>query len=362
MKRLLTLFVVLTFTVSWAHAQILESILFGLGNSLVNNEIAKKGTTTQSSGKIMFDVFHEGRFTNVTWDSTTQTSVFVVDGLDFVVKPFKNGPPPRDITVYINDARYERRKVEGDKGGKGIRGKGVIGGYPMIASEDLPYGAVQVKVRFSKTEWAQATFIRVRSVRDVLATMADDKTRQALYGFGGATFPSVPSFLAQLPNGSVRSFLSMEELQQTLATFQGGTVQAELPGEAQQKLPVKGGEQDVDTQQEKTGSWNGCFRFGYYKNSLNETVLEKLKAQREYRFAKDSHLIPANQKLAIFLSDSKPFGVSLADQNGKVVSQQGSQKVGDRYELLIGIPTDFAGGVLAVATDEKNISFLSLER
>jgi len=205
----------------WAHAQ-LEALLFGAAGAGINTMMAKSQEKVFPAGKLCFDILelrgNGYEFTQFTWDPTTQTKVFVVDGLALQVKPFINGPPPHDIQVWVNDSAISYRKV---KGGRFVRGKpvdnaGVVGDYPIIDAQDLPYGSCQIKVRLSKSTWLSAEFVRLRSVDDLMAAVEDEELRKKLYGFGGATFPMIPTFLAKMPNGSLRAFLSQEEMQLAL--------------------------------------------------------------------------------------------------------------------------------------------------
>ena len=186
-----------------AQAQLLEGLVWAAASSFVNNALARGQQKTVSAVKVMCDILTEdvdGKFspTPFGWDPTTQTSIFMVDGLALRVAAFTNGPPPHGLTYYLNDAKLAFRKVEGDRGGKDGKGLGVIGDYPVIKPSQMRYGINQIKVYAGGKQWGDCTFWRLRSVKDVLAAMGDPELREKLYGFGGGTYPSMPTLVTQM--------------------------------------------------------------------------------------------------------------------------------------------------------------------
>lgn len=215
MRKLTTVLIVTIVMVVGAQAQ-LETLLFGAISSGTNALIAKNQEKPFSSVKVVFDLYVDVdgqlRYLN-GWDPTTQTTVWLSDHLVLKVKPFTNNGPSHDHTFYVNDRVVDWRKVEGGriKNGQPSGAEGVVGDYPFIRVRDLDWGFNQIKVRVSKTEWGSATFVRL-DIHQFMEMANSESVRLATAGVGNSTFPAIPSFTAQMPDGSIRNFASVEEM------------------------------------------------------------------------------------------------------------------------------------------------------
>lgn len=351
LKRFTLIPILFVMATSWAHAQ-LEALLFGAAGAGINTLMAKSQEKVFPAGKLCFDILEprgDGyEFTNFTWDPTTQTKVFVVDGLALQAKPFINGPPPHDIQVWVNDSAYTMRKVKGGRfGDKGrpVDNAGVVGDYPIIDARDLPYGSCQIKVRLSKTTWLSAEFVRLRSVDDLMASIEDEELRKKLYGFGGATFPMIPTFLAKMPNGSLKTFLSAEEMQLAL------NGQPAAPNAARQDPPAMPGATPTGTNQAKSNS-NLEIHMGFYAfediRGVPETEARtKLAAavtnqppQGEAELAKQI-LIPQGKGLALVVLSEGEFHGELIDPAGRTIKRYEPTRANSSGPYALFIPFHF---------------------
>lgn len=351
LKRITLIPILLVVATGWAHAQ-LEALLFGAAGAGINTLMAKSQEKVFPAGKLCFDILEprgDGyEFTNFTWDPTTQTKVFVVDGLALQAKPFINGPPPHDIQVWVNDSAYTMRKVKGGRfGSKGrpVDNAGVVGDYPIIDARDLPYGSCQIKVRLSKTTWLSAEFVRLRSVEDLIASIEDEELRKKLYGFGGATFPMIPTFLAKMPNGSLKTFLSAEEMQLAL------NGQPATPNAARQDPPAMPGATPTGTNQAKSNS-NLEIHMGFFGSEdcagLTDdeakiklaTLVAKQSPQSEADLAKQI-FFPRGKGLALLVLSGEQFHGELIDPAGRTVKRYEPTRANNSGPYALFIPFHF---------------------
>lgn len=357
MKRLLLTIVISATLVCAAPAQVLEGLLFAAGSQLLGRALTPPDKTI-SAVKPMCDIMVPTgdpkcpyRFTNTVWDPTTQTSVFMVDGLAFKVKSFTNSLPSRELRYYLNDALVTTRRVEADKG------RGVVGDYPIIDSKDIPYGANQIKIVHNKREIGSFTFVRVPSVGDVVDIAGDEEMRQKLYGFGGATFPSLPTFVARMPDGAIRSFLSLDEAKAAIASFRqvSAAPKTELgktdsPGELQGgRLP------------EQPEPWGGEVATGFYQGDLTTETVANLRLQKSQLISRAHLTVPADRCVAILLTSSKPFAAVLVDADGKQHEPIPSDRKDNHFEKLLRVKMDGKPiATIYISDADKRLSTLEL--
>ncbi|MEX2361713.1 MAG: hypothetical protein WD544_00830, partial [Patescibacteria group bacterium] len=232
-------------------AQLLElgALLFGgIANSaLANSQRDEIGTLA-----IECDVYREDSEGNLhylgVWPaSRVPTLTYWPDDIVFQVKAFTSGPPPRDLKYYLDDQMIAFRDVDsGDwsfSKKKIIGAKGVIDGYPFIRARDIPIGVHQFKVLGGRGEWGTAIFSR-QNEADFIRAFQSELNRLAATGGGASMTPAWQSLTALLPDGTVRNFASLEQMQLELAAMQQQGFQRQEP-------PVQGSQGQANT------SWGG---------------------------------------------------------------------------------------------------------
>lgn len=205
---------------SASQAQLLEGLLFGAISSGVNSLIAGSQQQTISAVKMTADIYvpdgPNGLVYVTSRDSTTQTSGWITDEVVLKIKPFYNRAPSKDLKFYVNDRLVAWRDVDGGRWNfskKRIEdAKGVIGDYPYIQGSDLDMGFNQIKVRVSDKEWGSMEIIRLNPA-EFLRLAASEQIRTAINGIGTSTFPVLQSYIVRMPDGTLRNFASLEQMQ-----------------------------------------------------------------------------------------------------------------------------------------------------
>jgi hypothetical protein len=355
-KSAILMAVVLAIAPTFAKAQLLESLLFGAISSGINARIAQTQERPISAVKVVFDVYivkgdQPTYFTS--WDPTTQTSVWFGDKVLLKVKAFTNSSPAHDHTIYVNDKLVEWRKVEG---GRVVRGRpsgaqGVVGDYPFIAVSDLDLGINQIKVRTSRTEWGSATFIRL-DIRQFLQMAADEQARLATAGAGGSMYPVVQSYTAQMPDGTIRNFTSLEEFQIALqgrpanqppttqtgnTALPGGFPTGANVGNAGNAGTAGANQPPVEFCAVTVGAMQTSSeqKFDFLRSELNATEQQLLGDARRHTFAPEVteiQLSSRRNQVVLTLSDSRPFTavLRLDDKDHPLMLRRS----GDRHEAI----------------------------
>jgi len=360
MRKLLTVTVVTLIMVMGAQAQ-LETLLFGAISSGANAMIAKNQEKPFSAVKVVFDLYVDVdgqlRYLN-GWDPTTQTTVWLSDHLVLKVKPFTNNGPSHDHTFYVNDRVVDWRKVEGGriKNGQPSRAEGVVGDYPFIRVRDLDWGFNQIKVRVSKTEWGSATFVRL-DIHQFMEMAQSESVRLATAGVGNSTFPAIPSFTAQMPDGSIRNFTSVEEMnlalngrstpnQKTGPTTGSGNAVPITPGSFPQGSNQQTSETTSPPVQESQNPIELraiTFTTQEYRAKSKEKACQELAAAASL----EAPLVDAFQKSiplqndqgwALLYTSRQKFSAVLANSRGS--KEYASVKTGDIYALFIPLCTN----------------------
>ena len=94
-----------------------------------------------------------------------------------------------------------------------------------LHKKDLDMGFNQIKVRLSRQEYGSATFIRL-DAPSFFQLAADENARLSIGGAGQGTFPVLQSYTGMMPDGTLRNFLSLDELKATLAKANADAVSA----------------------------------------------------------------------------------------------------------------------------------------
>lgn len=332
LKRITLIPLLFLVATSWAHAQ-LEALLFGAAGAGINTLMAKGQERTFSTVKVVFDVYYVENDSKLTylasWDPTTQTTVWFGDRVALKVKSYSNRGPAHDHTIIVNDKTVDWRKVEG---GRVVRGKpkgakGVVGDYPFVYIEDLDMGYNQIKVRVSASEWGQATFIRL-DIRQFMQTAEDEQKRLAIAGAGGSTYPVLQSYTAKMPDGSIRNFVSVEEMQLALngqPTPSTNSIRQDppaMPGGA--PTGTNQGTRPKDEEKEAPLEvFAGLYNFDEVRE-IPETeartmLAGKVAEQPPLSESSNSVTIPSGQGLAMLIICKDEFNADLLDPSERII-------------------------------------------
>lgn len=355
MKRcIFSLFLVIVVAAS-ARAQFLESFIFGAANSLVNNQIARNQETVRSAVKVVFDLYIEDKQGNLryfnSWDPTTQTTVWFGDGVVLKVKPYSNRGPAHDHTVFANDRLVEWRKVEGGvvRKGKPSGAKGVIGDYPFVRLSDLDMGFNQIKVRVSKTEWGNATFIRL-DVKAFLEMAQAEENRMKIAGAGGSTYPVLQSYVARMPDGTLRNFISLEEMQIALNGQASTPVDkgAESPpgptpipnysGAVKEDLPISRSKTDGELFEVHAGLYERKPLIGKDKAESYAQLAQATLKQKALPVELDEPItVRSDQGLAVLVLSDNEFSAQLVGEGGEIIQSFKSIRTENNHSLFVPI-------------------------
>lgn len=195
-----------------------------LAGYFINREIAKGERKELASGKIVCNVYLDQGRGNLLplpgWDPSVGTSVAWNDSV--VLEPvliINGSKSPREVQWAVSDATGPLRKIQYNPvsgGRRGSEGKAVDNaGYkyssPLIYMKDLP--ARGFFALHASWGLGSATIQAQRlDVRDMVALIGREDVQAALAGASGATYPSFPVFTAKMPDGSVQTFMSKEEI------------------------------------------------------------------------------------------------------------------------------------------------------
>jgi|GEM_PF-2100717 len=192
-----------------ASAQIVEALYFG-ASVVANKAIADSQRGVISSCQLVFNVYlepegeGEARYVN-SWYPANGTAAWFGDRIVLEVVPVKNGPPSRDLQLYLN---HQLLKGKCRKVGK----EGVEGGYPRLwVGADLLMGANTLTVRFSSKEFA-TTVIQRADLVAFRRILADGNALRQLAGSAPTAFPSAP-ICSAIVDGKLEVFASPEEAQ-----------------------------------------------------------------------------------------------------------------------------------------------------
>lgn len=212
--KAVALLALLTFVfVQSASAQIVEALYFG-ASVIANKAIADSQRGIISYCELVFNVYlepegdGEPRYVN-SWYPANGMAAWFGDRVILEVVPVKNGPPPRDLQVFLN---HQPLKKKSRRVGK----TGVEGGYPRLwVGTDLLIGANTLTVRFSSKEFA-TTVIQRADLSTFRRILADRNALTQLAGSAPTAFPSAP-ICSAIVDGKLEVFASPEEAQRALS-------------------------------------------------------------------------------------------------------------------------------------------------
>jgi len=361
-KRLtLIIFVVLGLGAT-APAQLGPDLLLLGGLKLADSLIAKKSETTRSAGLIDLDVYIDSypgqdpekdpHCRDVPWlvknkhlrylgtyDSSISANIWFGDQMVLRVKPYKNGPTPNYLRLHIDDNMTgPSQKV--DKNGP-------QGGYPYLWIADLgkgdpnPYGAHQIKVEFSHTEWTEMRLIRL-NLEAYYATRNDSNTLLQVAGAGDVMYPPMPAFVVPLPDGTLKAFGSPEEAQ--MGVQQLNDSQVPIPDSqdrpaVQTQRSAEFARPAVDRTACPVQVQAISYNLGDSRDMTDQEIVSQLTSKAvllEDPFSQPLK-ITDEKGMVLILRGDQPFQVKLKSPDGGEIFRRDAVLINGRYQLRINL-------------------------
>lgn len=363
---------------SASQAQLVGGLVFGAVSTGINKLLGDSQKQVISAVKMTADIYvlegSNGLVYLTSRDSTTQTSGWITDDVVMKIKPFYNRAPAKDLKFYVNDRLVAWRDVEGGKWNyskKRIEGaQGVIGDYPYIQGSDLDMGFNQIKVRVSDKEWGSMEIIRL-NIGEFLRLAQSEEIRSAIGGIGNSTYPVLQSYIARMPDGTLRNFASIEQMQLELGQIKPASASTSVRGSQDQP----GGFPSGTNQSERQKLPLEVFAYQYSaeeNRGIPADVQQDLaaKALQGGQVTGDTLAIPVDRGgLAILVHYGEPFKVQLKDAKGtlikdfSVVKTETSQGPMHSCYVSLGIGAgDKATSKLVITVAGKTIKTIKFEK